>query len=82
MVVRTIDLETVTLVPDHLWMEQAADMNLFTITEQSIHFRDLGDHQKGVNEEENHKRDDDNLLSFPPPDAHHLCHHFLQALLL
>ena len=48
MVVRTIDLETVTLIPDHLWMEQAAEMNLFTITDQSLHYTNLSDHQKGV----------------------------------
>ena len=47
-IVRTIDLETVTLVPDHLWMEQAADMNLFTITDQSLHYTDPDDHQKGI----------------------------------
>ena len=48
MIVRTIDRKTVTLVPHHLWMEQAADMNLFTITDQSLHYTDPGDPQKGV----------------------------------
>ena len=48
MIVRTIDLKTVTLIPHNLYMEQAADMNLFTITHQSLHYTDPGDHKKGV----------------------------------
>ena len=48
MIVRTIDRKTVTLVPHHLWMEQAAEMNLFTITDQSLHYTVPGDPQKGV----------------------------------
>ena len=48
MIVRTIDRKTVTLVPHHLWMEQAADMNLFTITDQSLHYTGPDDPQKGV----------------------------------
>ena len=48
MTVRTIDLEVVTLLPHRLLMEQAADMNLFTITDYSLHYTDPSDHQKGV----------------------------------
>ena len=48
MIVTTIDLETVTLIPDHLWMVQAPDMNLFTITDQTLHYTDPDDQQKGV----------------------------------
>ena len=48
LTVRTIDLEMVTLLPHRLLMDQAADMNLFTITNQSLHYTDLGDHTKGI----------------------------------
>ena len=48
MIVRTIDLKTVSLTPHHLWVEQAADMNLLTITDQSLHYSDPGDPRKGV----------------------------------
>ena len=48
MTVRTIDLEMVTLLPHRLLMDQAADMNLFTITNQSLHYTDLDDHTKGI----------------------------------
>ena len=48
LTVRTIDLEMVTLLPHPLLMDQAADMNLFTITNQSLHYTDLDDHTKGI----------------------------------
>ena len=46
--VRTIDLKTVSLNPNILWMEQPSDMTLFTIIEHKLVYVDEEDHEKGI----------------------------------
>ena len=48
MTVRSLDLETVKLVPHLLWMEERVDMTLYTITEWSLVNRSTSNPSKGI----------------------------------
>ena len=48
MVVGALDLKTVTLRPDLLWMQQPLDMTLFRITHQELYFTNATAPEKGL----------------------------------
>ena len=48
MNVRSLDLETVELVPHLLWMEEKVDMTLYTITEWSLVHRNASNVSNGI----------------------------------
>ena len=48
MTVRSLDLETVQLLPHLLWMEERVDMTLYTITEWSLVHRNTSNISKGI----------------------------------
>ena len=48
MITSTLDLETVTLVPNSLIMKQAADMTLFRIIDHALVFTNTSNPREGI----------------------------------
>ena len=48
MIVGTLDLKTVTLSPDMMWLEQYKDMTLFQITQHELHYINASSPDQGL----------------------------------